>query len=173
MKHLKRFNEANNTTDTKPTILYLHGLDGELNNKYKDIINNLECNYIGLSIDYKNDDDILELIKGIKMDGIIGHSLGGYLAYHISNIKKIPALLLMPSFDDNDIKYIDIPNKYNDIKVFNKKVILIGKKDKSVDKDKQLKALNNLEICEENIDHDLTNSIFKKYSSIFIEKYLK
>lgn len=168
MKHLKKFNDNTN----KPNILYLHGLDGELNNSYKNILNNLGCNYIGISINYKNCFDILDIIKNIKIDGIIGHSLGGYLAYHISNIKRIPALLLMPSFDDTDIKYIKIPSTVEKLPVFNKKIILIGKKDKSVDKDKQLSILKNLDINEENIDHDLSDKIFKEYSKIFLKKYI-
>ncbi len=123
MKYLKDFNNDNK----KPCILYLHGLDGELNNKYRDIINELGCNYIGLSIDYKNDSNILDIIRNIKIDAVIGHSLGGYLAYHLSNIKRIPALLFMPSFDDNDIKYITVKTSIKELSIFKEKVILLSK----------------------------------------------
>ena len=112
------------------------------------------------------------IIRNIKIDAVIGHSLGGYLAYHLSNIKRIPALLFMPSFDDNDIKYITVKTSIKELSIFKEKVILIGKRDKSVNKNKQLSILNNLNISEEDIDHDLTDDIFKKYSKIFIREFI-
>ena len=78
----------------------------------------------------------------------------------------------MPSFDDNDIKYITVKTSIKELSIFKEKVILIGKRDKSVNKNKQLSILNNLNILEEDIDHDLTDDIFKKYSKIFIREFI-
>lgn len=78
----------------------------------------------------------------------------------------------MPSFDDNDIKYITVKTSIKELSIFKEKVILIGKRDKSVNKNKQLSILNNLNISEEDIDHDLTDDIFKKYSKIFIREFI-
>ena len=169
MRNLKKFSEIKNSQ--KPVILYLHGLEGELDENYKGIINELGCDYIGISFDYKNTPDIFNIIEGMKIDGIIGHSLGGYLAYYISNEKKIPSLLLMPSFDPEDIKYVKIPTRAKKCRLFNKKDVLIGKKDESVDYELQMQNLVDLNVAEEIMDHDLTNHIFRKYSGKFIRRY--
>ena len=152
------------------TILYLHGLDGELNDKYKDILNELGFGYVGLSTNYKKD-NVWDIISKMEIDGVIGHSLGGYMAYYLSNYKNIPALLLMPSFDKEDIKLQEIPNEVKKLPLYKKKIALIGAKDTNVDAKLQEKGLKNIEVHEEKIDHDMTNIIFKKYCKIFLEKF--
>ena len=44
-------------------ILFLHCLDGDLNKNYKSILNKLGLNYIGLSLDYRNDNICKLIIK--------------------------------------------------------------------------------------------------------------
>lgn len=151
-------------------ILYLHGLDGELNKDYKKIIHDLGFNYIGISVDYHTD-NVWDIISKIDIDGVIGHSLGGYMAYYLSNFKKIPALLLMPSFDKQDIKLQTIPGNVKQMKEYKDKIALIGSKDVSVNKKLQKENLKNVKIYEEEMQHDLTNPIFKKYAKIFIDKF--
>ena len=143
-------------------ILFLHGLDGDLNKNYKSILNKLGLNYIGLSLDYRND-NIWDVISEMDIDGVIGHSLGGYIAYYLSNYKKIPALLLMPSFDKEDIKLQSIPQNIKKLSNYKDKIALVGLKDDAVNLDLQEENLEGIKIYKENIGHDITDKIFEKY----------
>ena len=156
----------------KKRILYLHGLDGELNEDYKDILNKLGVDYTGLSLDYR-EQNVWDMIYDLNVDGVIGHSLGGYMAFYLSNYKEIPALLLMPSFDKADIKLQDIPKDVLELPDFNKKIALIATEDEAVDQQLQRDSLEDIEIFEEEMNHDLTVHIFKKYAKIFLEKFFK
>lgn len=158
---------------TRKTILYLHGLKGHLNDEYEKILNDLNCNYVGISIDYK-ESNIWEILEDIKVDGVIGHSLGGYIAFYLSNYKKIPALLLMPSFDEEDIDLQKLPKDVKESKFYENKIALIGKEDDVViERDKQMEILNGIEIYKEDIGHDMNNKLFQKYAEIFIDSFFK
>ena len=154
----------------KKNILYLHGLDGEFDKEYKKILNDLDVNCIGLSLDYRQE-NIWDIISKKNIDGVIGHSLGGYMAYYLSNEKEIPALLLMPSFDKADIKLQDIPKDVLNLPNYKEKIALIGTKDDAVNAKLQKENLENVKIYEEEINHDLSIHIFKKYVKIFLEKF--
>jgi len=158
------------------TILYIHGLDAQKHNKnqikkqYKKIVNDLGFDYVSIFVDYRKD-DVWDIISKINIDGVIGHSVGGYMANELSNFKQIPALLLMPSFDKKDIKLQKIPNDVKDKSTYKKKLVLIGEKDKSVDNNLIKKTLKGIDILSEDIDHDVDNKIFKKYCKLFVDKF--
>ena len=156
----------------KKKILYLHGLDGELNDDYKEILNKLGVDYVGLSLDYRTQ-NVWDMISDLDVDGVIGHSLGGYMAFYLSNYKEIPALLLMPSFDEPDTQLQDIPEEVLELPDFEKKIALIATEDESVDIQLQRDSLEDIEIFEEEMNHDLTVHIFKKYTKLFVEKFFK
>lgn len=156
MQYILEYNKFN-----QKTILYLHGLDAqkdhkiEIQEKYKKIVNDLGFNYVSIMVDYKKD-NVWDIISKINIDGVIGHSLGGYMAYQLSNFIKIPSLLLMPSFDKNDIKLQSIPSNVKNTSFFKKKIALIGGRDKEVDLTLQEKNLKDCKIYYENIEHDLS-----------------
>ena len=100
-------------------VLYLHGLGGKL--QYKEIVDESDIQYIGLSVDYTKS-AIWDIISGMKVDAVIGHSLGGYLAYYLSNQKNIPCLLLMPCFDDEMFELQPIPKEKIELQKTNNKI---------------------------------------------------
>ncbi len=169
---MKKFSIIKESTTTKKdikNILYLHGLGGHLHKSYKKTIEKSNIQYIGLSVNYKMG-PIWDIISEMKIDAVIGHSLGGYLAYYLSNHKNIPCLLLMPCFDDEMFKLQPIPKEVLDLeKNVANKIALIGSLDESVNKEKQSQYLKGIKTYTEEIDHDMTDDLFSKYLSIFIK----
>ena len=77
----------------------------------------------------------------------------------------------MPSFDKADIKLQDIPKDVLNLPNYKEKIALIGTKDDAVNAKLQKENLENVKIYEEEINHDLSIHIFKKYVKIFLEKF--
>lgn len=150
----------------KPTILLLHGLDGNINNEHLYILDELGFNVLSLTLDYRNV-NAWSIIKDIKVDGVIGHSLGGFMAYYFSNFKKIPCLMFMPDFGQemHDIQKLnkDILNT----KCFKNKIVVIGTEDEDVDIDANNKVLKDIKTFKVKSDHMPSSEVFKKYTKEF------
>lgn len=116
-------------------IYFLHGLEsnGLSRNKRKEI-ENLGHQVHAPLIDYKQGPIFYELMLKIKKynpDMLIGSSIGGRMAYHLSNKMKIPAILFNPAIDKEKINVLQpIPEE---LSRFKKQLFIFGEKDKVID----------------------------------------
>lgn len=161
---------------TNKRILYLHGLGGNPDTK---AIKKLEGQYdvVAPKLDYENPGiwtGLQKLVDKMNPDGIIGHSLGGYLAYYLSNNNHIPALLFNPAFNDEDLFLIPIPQSITEMSPYGQQMAIIGKDDDVINPNDQLNALKlgNADVYIENIGHDIPDDLFDFYCNKFINRDL-
>ena len=90
-------------------ILYLHGLDGHLSDD-KRIALEKYGRVIGPQIDYRISDRNIEVLtdqyQHEQIDIVIGNSMGGLMAYHISLAYGTPCLIFNPA-----LPYTSIPQQ--------------------------------------------------------------
>lgn len=157
-------------------ILYLHGLGSS---PKKDGISKLESDYhiISPKLNYSNKsmwDYVEHIIRKEKPIAVIGHSLGGYLAYYFSNKHKIPALMFNPAFKDDDLKLLPIPGEVKKIKPYKYQMAMVGSKDDVINpKDQKIQLRKGqCKIFIEEIGHDIPIGVLKKYYNKFVKSYL-
>jgi hypothetical protein len=172
--------------DTNKNILYLHGLDSsskkdgidDLKSEYGDVIN-----FITPSLDYRDKSksiwkEVEKVISEKKPVAVIGHSLGGYMTYYVSNKYEIPALMFNPAFKDKDLnllsKATSLPKEAKELSPYKNQMAVVGSKDDVVSPEDQKKELKNgnAEIFIEEIGHDIPTKILKKYMKMFVEKWI-
>jgi predicted esterase YcpF (UPF0227 family) len=166
MRYLKLFEDYRK----KPVILYLHGLDGHLKEANKDIVDKFDVQYMGIATNYRLS-PVWDTISEMKIDGVIGHSLGGYLAYYLSNYKKIPCLMFMPCFDDEILKIQPVPEEVKKLPMYAEKITVVGELDVDVNKEIQQNYIKDTDVHLVKVDHHVTTDIFSEYSKMFCEKY--
>jgi len=90
-------------------ILYLHGLDGHLSND-KRIALEKYGRVIGPQTDYRISDCNIEILtdqyQQEQIDIVIGNSMGGLMAYHISLAYGTPCLIFNPA-----LPYTSVPQQ--------------------------------------------------------------
>ncbi len=110
--------------------LYAHGLVGFLSDEKKAIILDYS-EVIAPVLDYKNNpksyDDLWQIAQKEKVDVIIGTSMGGCMAYHLSLHLDLPALLFNPALPFRSVG-VDLPDQ-NIARTQYLRVILGGKDD--------------------------------------------
>jgi hypothetical protein len=81
-------------------ILYLHGLDSNLSDEKKFILEPFG-NIIAPNLDYRANPNMIETLyteyKNQNIDAIIGSSMGGFAGFYLSKLMQIPALLFNPA----------------------------------------------------------------------------
>jgi predicted esterase YcpF (UPF0227 family) len=81
-------------------ILYLHGLDSNLSNEKKQILEQFG-NVIAPDLDYRSNPNMIETLfneyANQNIDLIIGSSMGGFAGFYLSKLLQIPALLFNPA----------------------------------------------------------------------------
>lgn len=109
-------------------ILYLHGLDSKLSPEKKAILEKYGKVYAPDLNYYENPDaieTILEMFADVEINTVIGSSMGGFAAYHVSNALFRPALLFNPALLKRSVpQNIPAENNYNNLKQ-----IVIGQRD--------------------------------------------
>lgn len=83
-------------------ILFLHGLMSSNQSKKIDWLKKEGHNVFHPLLNYKDDGKIIfkdlnKLIKDNQIELIVGSSMGGYLAYHLSNLNNMRSLIFNPS----------------------------------------------------------------------------
>lgn len=93
----------------KPTILYLHGLDGSLNEEKRAA---LEQHFVVIApqINYREQTDVFDNLSAILQQNmhtkaVIGNSMGGLFSYHLSQKHALPALLFNPALPLNSLGF--------------------------------------------------------------------
>lgn len=110
-------------------ILYLHGLKSKLKPGKRKILEKYG-KVFAPDLDYRNNpnaiETILEMDFGSEINVVMGSSMGGFAAYHVSNALFRPALLFNPALMKRPVLQ-NIPaynNNYNNLKQ-----IIIGQND--------------------------------------------
>lgn len=110
-------------------ILYLHGLESKLSPAKRKILEKYGKVYAP-DVDYNQNpnaiETILELYNGTDINTVMGSSMGGFVAYHVSNALFRPALLFNPALKKRSVLQ-NIPPDYNNYN--NLKQIIIGQSD--------------------------------------------
>jgi len=93
--------------------LYIHGLDGFLSDEKRTILSTY-TQVVAPIMDYRANPaayyDLLSIAKEEKVDVIIGTSMGGCMAYHLSLHLSLPALLFNPALPFRSVG-IDLPTQ--------------------------------------------------------------
>lgn len=163
-----------NERHRKFIILYLHGLGSSI---IEDKTNMLKGAIIMKpELDYKNPnlfDVLYKLSENKNIQAVMGHSMGGYLAYYLSVAFDIPCLLFNPAFNDVDNKMYNIPKGIKN-KVYDggNQYAIVGKLDDVVPAKKQISFLKKTgcKILMVDIGHDIPSTIKKKAFNNFLLK---
>jgi hypothetical protein len=163
---------------TKKTILYLHGL-GSSPNQHRIGIMKLVANVLSPLLHYEEKPSwnvLVEIMETNKPDAIVGSSLGGYLAFHLSNKFQVPALLFNPAMgttvsDGTNIRKMQ-PVEENPL--YKNKMAVVGLKDVVVDPAVQLEALRGIKRIKKDKDmgHTVPDNKFEEYFSEFYRGFL-
>lgn len=158
-------------------ILHLHGYKGSPNTNIINYLRKLGFEVEGPAFDYDNQTNLFMNIINKDFDFIIGNSLGGYIAYHISKYKGVPAICINPPLYMDLVSDINIPsNITNNIQNFNIDVI-VGLEDKVVnpimvtnwlidnDESSKLHSIKGM-------GHDYDVNKFKEFAEDIISKWI-
>lgn len=159
-------------------ILYLHGLDGELIPEKYEILQKFG-KVFSPAINYRTEYNSIELLvnqyKSEKIQAVIGSSLGGFVAYYISDAYTIPTLLFNPALASRSISQ-KVPNYKSPYLSF--KQIVLGRKDDVVDPrgtltflSKNMQEHTNYDIhIREALGHRIPVEVFKEEIEAFFKK---
>lgn len=159
-------------------IIYLHGWGERYNEELEKILSKFGDEVFFPTIDYQNNTNLISSLANEAYSKkvptlIVGRLLGGYFAYHISNMIQFPSLLFDPLFffkNGGEIK----PN-YGYDKNYDKMFIFSGKNE-DMDIRRTLKFLkeNDIKESEVKIYDDIKNiplDLMEKEFSEFREKF--
>jgi len=124
-------------------VLYLHGLETKSGGEKVDFLAD-KCYIHAPSIDYSRNDIfplLIKIIKDYEPDLIIGSSMGGYVAYVLGGLYKIPIIAFNPAIHSRTFSP-KFPNFTKKITPPNGKIIL-GKEDTVINPQKTINFLNN------------------------------
>lgn len=168
MNYVKLYEEFTNES-TKLKCFYIHGLGATPSNEITTSLS--EYNVIQPKITYTENTDpyfyCMDIIRKNKPNFIVGHSVGGVMAFYLAKEFNIPALLLCPAFGD---QYKIFTTKSN--KPYTPKIeAIIGNQDDEVNKKDQLERLNlepNCQIKYIDNDHDIDPELLKQLVNNFL-----
>jgi len=158
-------------------ILYLHGLNSKLNNEKREILEKYGKVFapdIDYNLKHVQPELILESLKGIEINVVIGSSMGALNSYIISDSIGRPSLLFNPPL----AKYIDVNKiRANYVKGSSFKQIVLGGVDDVVNPKETLSFLAN-HIQKEELDihidprlgHRIPTELFESQTKIFFSK---
>lgn len=162
--------------NTKIKVLYLHGLDATPESDHVKILQSDFLEIISPVLDYNKPlfTQLEKIIQDENIKGVIGHSMGGYLAYYLSVKHHIDCLLYNPALelDSYNIQPIELFRPTNDNAV---RMTVIGTDDEICALLYAKKALKRYGFKRffEPIGHDIPDNIKIKYFEEFIFRIKK
>lgn len=154
-------------------VLYLHGLDSSPNKDRVDILLSSGHEIISPFIDYRNE-NAAEIVSAIIINDnithIVGHSIGGRLAYHMSTLHGIPALMFNPAFDEEDEAILNLES-LDEIEGEKPSIMwtVVGMDDDVVTPDKQIDGAKHSVIYRiDGMGHDVSGEIMNRYFFMFM-----
>jgi len=158
-------------------ILYLHGLDGNLGDEKRVILQKFGT-VLSPAIDYRTEYNSIEILveqfKNDKIDVVVGSSMGGFVGYYVSNAYKRPALLFNPALSSRSVRQ-KVPTYGHPFLGF--KQIVIGSRDEVVNakdtldflsKNQQIHTNYHIHIREE-LEHRVPVDIFQEEVDLFFK----
>lgn len=132
----------------KKRLLYLHGYQGAPNLEKVAYMESLGFDVIAPHIDYDNRPDIISELAELEFDYIIGNSLGSYVGFYLSEIKRVECLLINAPMYMNIMEVINcqinVPGNHLNIGGgTTKKNIVLGRHDDIVNHVKVIEWLDN------------------------------
>ena len=127
----------------KKRILYLHGLESPQGGEKVDFLAT-KCYVHAPALDYTRSDIfsfLIETVEDFKPDLIIGSSMGGYSAFILGALYKIPVLAFNPALHSRTIE----PNYPEFVKhhIPNKFTVVIGEEDTLIEGNRTLEWLKD------------------------------
>ncbi|MBK8806906.1 MAG: hypothetical protein IPO21_09765 [Bacteroidales bacterium] len=116
-------------------ILYLHGLDSlGLTSEKQEVFEKFEFEVIAPIINYREKEPVFfeSLINKHNPDLLIGSSMGGRMAYWLSNKYTLPAILLNPAIGHELCEQIIPITNYEKEKSHSKQLFVFGENDEIV-----------------------------------------
>jgi hypothetical protein len=156
--------------ESKKTCLYIHGLGAVVNDEVKSAMSDYNLIYPQINYDETSKPyyECIKLVQENKIDFIVGHSIGGVMAYWLSKETNIPSLLLCPAFGDDYTVYVTKSIKRNTPNM----MAIIGTKDDEVNNKiviDTLKKQPNCSIKKAKIGHDISSGNLKNFTEIFLK----
>lgn len=157
-------------------ILYIHGLNGSLIPEKREILERY-ANVEAPSIDYENNPDsiiwLYNQYKDVKIDVVMGSSMGGFAGYYLSKLLQLPALVFNPVLAERSV----VQNVPDTIETNNGHIhIVIGSKDPVVNPKAMLHFLGDLLLQEQSykisIRHDLEHRIPLDVFEVEVVKFM-
>jgi len=168
MKSFSQFLKESSSGVKKLNCLYLHGLGAEVSQEVKESLSDYNLFYPQIDYDgtTKPYYECLEIVNDNHIDFIVGHSVGGVMAYWLAKEKNIPALLVFPAFGDEYTVYVS-----KSIKRYTPKMLaVIGKEDEEVNPieiRKKMSSQPNNAVIEIDSDHDIESKKLKRLAFEF------
>jgi hypothetical protein len=121
-------------------IAFFHGLESSANSS-KSVF--LHKNFVAFTpaMNYYDEnlfDEILHQVKSENIDLLIGSSMGGYFAYHLSTFLNLPTLLFNPAFVDRSFEPIVQTGTFQP-----SQTIIIGENDDVINPQKSILWIEN------------------------------
>lgn len=158
---------------SQSTILYLHGLNSFPWADRIEIMKSSGANVIASELDYEKEDAskiALDIMKNNKITHLVGHSMGGLLAFHLSNIYDLPVLMFNPAFGSKNAKLVTIDSTTSSLS--KNKYAVVGMSDDVIDPNVQIENLSkaNAKIWKiQMLGHRISPTIFQTYFQKFAE----
>lgn len=161
-------------------ILYLHGLNGSLKPKKRNILEAYGTVFAP-SIDYQNNPNAIlwlyDSYKNKNIDIVIGSSMGGFAGFHLSKLLQVPALLFNPALAKRSVpQHIIETPKNNNTSID----IVLGAKDTVINPKDTLAFLGNTLSQKQrykltilpNLEHRIPVAVFEEAVDLSMKDYL-
>ena len=154
-------------------IAFFHGLESSANSS-KSVF--LHKNFVAFTpaMNYYDEnlfDEILHQVKSENIDLLIGSSMGGYFAYHLSTFLNLPTLLFNPAFVDRSFEPIVQTGTFQP-----SQTIIIGENDDVINPQKSILWIeNNIKQNSfnfESMGHRTPIEVFEKWVFKVIQEML-
>lgn len=163
MKSFSKFLKEGSSDAKKLNCLYLHGLGAEVSKEVKESLSDYNLFYPQIDYDgtTKPYYECLKIVNDNRIDFIVGHSVGGVMAYWLAKEKNIPAMLVFPAFGDEYTVYVSKSIKRHTPKM----LVVIGKEDEEVNPieiREKMSSQPNSTVIEIDSDHDIESDTLKE-----------
>jgi predicted esterase YcpF (UPF0227 family) len=145
-------------------IAFFHGLESSANSS-KSVF--LHKNFVAFTpaMNYYDEnlfDETLSQLKNANFDLLVGSSMGGYFAYHLSTFLNLPTLLFNPAFVDRSFEPIVHTGTFQ-----TPQTIIIGENDDVIIPQKSILWIeNNIKLYSfylESMGHRTPIEVFEKW----------
>ena len=158
----------------KMNIVYLHGLDSEVNCPKVQYLREQGYNVLNPKMDYRNKScfyNTQHIIEEFNPDVIMGSSMGGWFAWLLGKYFEVPVVLLNPALHSRPFE--PVVNKWG-CELESKVYLVTGKEDDVIDPKRTVKWLNEWDKLDWNPNnHTIGNHGHRTPVNVLKEIFLK